>query len=279
MLQKAGKIQPPEFVASNVQYETISGSVAYGISTDFSDEDITGFCIPRKEHLFPSMYGEVEGFGPRLGRFDQFIAHGIEHNKKYDLTIFNIAKFFNLAANGNINVLEALYTPRDCIVFSTPIAEKVRQNRHLFLSKKIYNSVIGYAYSQLHKSKSTNRSGKRAELHEKYGMDVKFLTHTLRLLDFGEQILETGDLDMRKDKERLKACRRGEIPLEDVNKIFNDKEKYLHKLYQESKLPHSPDWDSLKSLLMDCVEHHYGQFIEREDHYKKIVDEIRRIVC
>lgn len=273
--------QCPDFVASNLQYETISGSVSYGISNDMSDQDCIGFCIPLKSHIFPNFHGEIEGFN-RLPRFDQFIKHGYQiEDTKYDVTVYNIVKFFRLAAEGNINVLESLFTPIDCVTYQTPIGSIVRDNKRLFLSKRIKHSVIGYAYSQRGHIKGKGvPTGKRKELFEKYGWDTKHLAHTVRLLNYGEQILGTGDLDLRQPSDFLKACRRGEVTPEAVDKLFGEKEQTLEKLFRETKLPASPDMDAVKQLLLDCIEHHYGSFkeIDRTNKFKDALNKIAAIV-
>ena len=38
-------IRPPKYLPTNTMYETIMGSVAYGVSSDTSDMDVYGFCI------------------------------------------------------------------------------------------------------------------------------------------------------------------------------------------------------------------------------------------
>ena len=43
-----------------------------------------------------------------------------------------------------------------------------------------------------------------------------------------------------------------------MEKWFAEKEVGLEKLYHESKLRYEPDEDAIKQLLMDCLEHHYG---------------------
>jgi uncharacterized protein len=63
---------------------------------------------------------------------------------------------------------------------------------------------------------------------------------------------------LQRHKEHLKAIRRGEVKQQDVVDFFTLKEKELEKLYHESKLRHSPDWDALRQLLTKCLEHHYG---------------------
>lgn len=51
----------PTFLTDSVQYITMMGSVAYGVSdvVKGSDVDIYGFCIPPKEILFPHTAGRA----------------------------------------------------------------------------------------------------------------------------------------------------------------------------------------------------------------------------
>ena len=51
-LADRGLIRPPRWLPANVQYETILGSVAYGVSSDTSDVDIYGWAIPPKDDVF-----------------------------------------------------------------------------------------------------------------------------------------------------------------------------------------------------------------------------------
>src|SRR5260370_17776718 len=60
-LTRGGIAPPPAFLPDNVHYETIMGSVAYGVSADTSDLDVYGFCIPPKVELFPHLRGKIVG--------------------------------------------------------------------------------------------------------------------------------------------------------------------------------------------------------------------------
>ena len=62
-LTDRGLVKPPRWLPGNVQYETIMGSVAYGVSSDTSDVDVYGWAIPPKEDIFPHLRGEIPGFG------------------------------------------------------------------------------------------------------------------------------------------------------------------------------------------------------------------------
>jgi len=258
-------IKPPRWLPGNVQYETIMGSVAYGVSSDTSDLDIYGWAIPPKEEIFPHLRGEIPGFGKTSKRFEQYQEHHVEdrdalagHGRSYDLTIFGIVKFFTLAMENNPNVIDTLFTPRTCVLYCTKVGNLVRENRRLFLHKGAWPKFKGYAYSQLHKLAIKQPSGKRAELISEHGFDTKFGYHIVRLIGEVEQILMEGDIDLQRNNETLKAIRRGEWTEERLRHWFADKESHLERIYAESTLRAVPDEPRIKALLVDCLEEHYG---------------------
>jgi len=264
-LADAGLAKPPRFVAANICYETIMGSVAYGVSSDTSDMDVYGFCVPNKETVFPHLAGEIQGFGKQVQRFEQYQQHHIEAKdgdigkaKVYDLSIYNIVKYFQLCMDNNPNMIDSLFTSSECVLHSTQVGEMVRSNRRLFLHKGSWHKFKGYAYSQLHKMSNKKPVGKRAALVDQYGYDVKFAYHVVRLLYEAEQILVEGDIDLRRHREHLKSIRRGELTEADIRSWAASKEKDLEKVYTSSPLQYTPDVDAIKALLLNCLEHHYG---------------------
>lgn len=283
-LEKRNLIDPPKFLACNVHYETMMGSVAYGVSSDTSDMDIYGFCIPPKNIIFPHLDGEIQGFGDPRKRFDNFQAHHIidrESRKEYDLDIYNIVRYFHLIMGGNPNMIDSLFTHENCVLHITSIGTMVRENRKLFLSKKVWHTFKGYAYTQLHKIKTKNAIGKRKVLIDKYGYDVKFAYHTVRLMNQVEQILEEGDLDLYRSKEQLKSIRRGEWKLEDIERYFSEKQTSLERLYEDCELPHVPKEAEIKTLLLNILEHHYGSLskaIKIPDRFRSALVRIESII-
>src|SRR3954452_22312970 len=260
-----GLVKPPRWLPVQVMYETIMGSVAYGVSSDTSDVDVYGWAIPPKEDIFPHLRGEILGFGRQARRFEQFQEHHVAdrdalagHGRIYDLTIFGIVKFFSLAMENNPNIIDSLFTPATCVLYSTRVGNLVRENRRLFLHKVAWPKFKGYAYSQLHKLAIKQPQGKRAELVAKHGFDTKFGYHVVRLISEVEQILVEGDIDLQRNNEQLKAIRRGEWTEERLRQWFADKEAHLERAYAESTLRAAPDEDRIKTLLLDCLEDHYG---------------------
>lgn len=151
-------ISPPSFVPLNIHYETVMGSVAYGVSNNDSDMDIYGFCIPPKDVIFPHLAGKIIGFGKPHKRFDQFQRHHVKRgDKDYDLSIYNIVRYFQLCMENNPNMLDSLFTPLRCVKHCTRVGHLVRDNRRKFLHKGSWHKYKGYAYSQLHKTSGKQR--------------------------------------------------------------------------------------------------------------------------
>jgi uncharacterized protein len=290
-LQKKGLIKPPSFIPTNTHYLTITGSIAYGAADTNSDKasdlDIYGFCIPPKEVVFPHLAGEILGFDNPQNRFDQWIQHHVidpsakaGKGQEYDFTVYNIVRFFRLLADNNPNILDSVYTPTTCVLHSTQVGNMIRENRRLFLHKGLWAKFRGYSYSQLHKMK-LKPEGKRLELYEKFGYDIKFAMHLVRLLLECEQLLTEGDMDFSKNAEVLKSIRRGEWPEQKVRDWFDSKEKQLEGVYLASKLPEKADEEKIKELLLNCLESHYGNLkgvIVTPDRHKNALMQIRSIL-
>jgi predicted nucleotidyltransferase len=180
----------PHHVRDGVQYEVVMGSIAYGVSNDNSDMDVYGFSIPPKEVIFPSLRGEILGFDDYEIQFSQFQKHHIKDaaalggkGRVYDMTIYSIVKYFRLLMENNPNIIDSLYVPDNCILYSTPIADRIREHRKMFLHKGCWATFKGYAYGQMHKILTKKPEGKRKAIVEQFGYDVKFAYPVVRLLN------------------------------------------------------------------------------------------------
>lgn len=285
-LHSKGLIKPPSFVIGGTQYLTVMGSQAYAVANNDSDQDVYGWCIPPKDYIFPHLRGEIVGFGDKGPQFEQFQIHHInekDYGKEYDFNIYNIVKYFDLTMGCNPNMIDSLFTDQTCVLKSTKISEHVRDNRKLFLSKKGWHTFKGYAYSQMHKMriKEPNPEGNRYEMIQKYGYDVKFAYHVVRLMNEIEMILTEHDLDLRRNNEQLKEIRAGQWTMEQIEMYFVSKERGLEETYVKSTLRNKPDVVGIKKLLMEVLEEHFGTLqgmIETADHYKDMLREIQKIV-
>lgn len=285
-LHSKGLIKPPPYVIGGTQYLTVMGSQAYAVANNDSDMDVYGFCIPSKDMIFPHLRGEIPGFGQQIQRFEQFQQHHIiekDHDKEYDFQIYSIVKYFQLTMGCNPNMIDSLFTDETCVLKQTKIAQHVRDNRKKFLHKGAWHTFKGYAYSQMHKMriKEPNPEGTRYEMIKKYGYDVKFAYHVVRLLNEVEMILTEHDLDLRRNNEQLKEIRAGQWTIEQIEQYFFMKEKSLEETYTKSTLQYKPDEPVIKKLLLEVLEEHFGTLqgiVETADHYKDILRQIQQIV-
>lgn len=283
-LNKMKLITPPYHVPEGLQYEVIMGSVAYGSSDDTSDMDIYGFSIPPKEIVFPHLKGEIQGFGSPTYRFNQYEEHHIQrpdNKKEYDIVIYNIVKYFQLCMNNNPNMIDSLFVPQRCILYCSRIGDMVRGKRRMFLHRGSFHRFKGYSFSNLHKMKIKKPEGKRKELIEKYGFDVKFASNVVRLLNEVEQILIEHDLDLERNREQLKSIRRGEWTIEQIEDYFDRKQRSLEDLYTKSTLQYKPDENAIKELLLNCLEEYYGnidKFVKTEEDSKLIIHDLKELI-
>lgn len=160
-LEKRELIKPPTFLSTNTMYLTRMGSTAYGVSSDNSDIDIYGVCIPPRDYIFPPNY--IDGFDNRDLTFHQWQQHHVKDKSansgkgcEYDFSIYSIVNYFKLVMENNPNTLDSLFVKREQIIHITKSWENVRENRKLFLHKGVAHKMKGYAYSQLNKAKNAN---------------------------------------------------------------------------------------------------------------------------
>jgi predicted nucleotidyltransferase len=116
-------------------YETIVGSTAYGTNIETSDVDLKGIAIPDIRHIF--------GIHP----FEQ-------HLTTKDHTIYALKKFFSLAQDCNPNIVEMLYTDESDVRYMDKYGKILRDNRGLFLSRRVKHTFSGYAFAQLQRIKN-----------------------------------------------------------------------------------------------------------------------------
>lgn len=271
LLEKNLLKEAPSFLKSNIHYETLMGSHAYGVADTAvraespADYDVYGIAIPPKDYLFPHLRGEILGFGTPGPTFEKpFQKHHIlekdalgGQGKLWDIQIFNIVRFFELCRHNNPNMIEMLYTPEECVLYCSAIGRLIREKRTLFLSKKCWPRFRGYAHQQLKKMNDKQAQGKRKDLIERHGYDVKFAYHIIRLMDEADQILSTGTLDIQRARKEMKAVRRGDWSAQEVREWAMEKEKSLEFIYAKCTLPEEPEEEKLMQLLKEALSLHY----------------------
>lgn len=305
--------------------ETKVGSHLYGTNTPSSDIDYCGIFIAPIDYYL--------GF-KHIKEIDLSVVDKLENGKNskdaIDRKYYELRHFCQLALDGNPNIVEMLFANEFEIL--TEEGKLLVDNRFNFLSNRIYDRFMGYAFSQKKKMMiktenytmlklalevldgqlnndthkflsdyivdcSTNnievysklfdgkcnkefwnisdvqipknltikkvyqmlkprfdKFGHRAELITKYGMDVKFSSHCVRLLYEGAELLETGNLTFpMKQKELLLDIKNGKYTYNEVIKMIDELETDMRNIKENSVLTNKPKTDKIESLVMGMV--------------------------
>ncbi|QPI18276.1 hypothetical protein POP15_228 [Pectobacterium phage POP15] len=101
-----------------------------------------------------------------------------------------------------------------------------------------------------------NRNPARHELEEKFGYDTKHAMHLVRLLRMGQEILELGEVRVRRpDAEELLGIRNGTHDYEDIVEWADGQDKLIRDvLYKESKLPKNSNKRLAEDLILSVQD-------------------------
>lgn len=222
-------------------YTCLIGSHAYGLSTPESDIDLRGIVVPNDLTYY---------FGTRV--FEQ---HNYPEDE--DHVAWHLKKFMPLAAKGNTQMLEMIFSPKDTQRFVHPaFQELILDKKEKFMTQAIFPSIQGYATSENMKAlglSSRDLGERRKEDLGTYGYSVRNASHCIRLMHAGAVALTEGYFPVRLEGRELQICRDiklGQVPLEGYNEFFKE---YKHKLDEagaNSKLPKEFDYDWMNDTLV-----------------------------
>lgn len=128
-----------EIVDKYLIFKAIRGSKAYGTNIEGSDEDIVGIYIQPDSDLTGLNYV------PQVS-----LDNG---NAVY----YELRRFFELAMQGNPNILEVFSLPEDCVLKLKPPFRTLQSSMYMFLTQNLFNSFANYARSQIKKARGFNK--------------------------------------------------------------------------------------------------------------------------
>lgn len=286
------------------------GSHAYGTNIATSDEDFKGVCIPPKNYYI--------GF---LDTFEQ------AESSKPDKVVYEIRKFFKLAADCNPSIIEVLFVDDKDVIKKDYAGRLLRLYREKFLSTKAKHTFSGYAHSQLKRIKThrswimdppkappkrsdfglpeqnkvsksdlgafeslqrdgvsldenvmylfykerqyvnaqntwnqyqnwlATRNEARAALERKFGYDTKHAMHLVRLMRMCREILETGEVIVKRpDAKDLLAIREGAWSYDRLVEWAEAEDADLEEVAKKSPLRKAPDRVWLNDLCMEIID-------------------------
>ena len=182
-----------------------------------------------------------------------------------DLILYSLRKYLRLAVKGNPTVMLPLFAPETSLCLVTPLGEELRALRTAFLSRQAAERFLGYMNSQHERMLGRSRRNvpNRPELIERFGWDVKYGSHALRLAHPGLEIARDGTLTLpMPDRERLRvlAVKRGEVPREEVSAEILELQSRVRRLLDEGRtpLPERADLDRITDWAISAQRRHWG---------------------
>lgn len=245
---------------------SVVGSGVHGIAIPGTDDhDELGIYIETPDNVFAVSEHYVS---PRTGEIKQrrmdYTARTQQEGHRsghgdIDLVVYSLRKYLQLAIKGNPTSMLPLWAPESDIVTIDYVGEELRQNRRWFLSQYAVERFLGYMHAQhermLGKGKQ-NRVPSRPELIEKYGWDVKYGSHALRLAYEGWEIAAEGRLTLpmsHRNRERVLDVKTGKVPREEVSEEITDIEHSIRDLLGTDRIavPPQPNFKAIEEWSID----------------------------
>jgi predicted nucleotidyltransferase len=185
-----------------------------------------------------------------------------------DLVMYSLRKFLKLAIAGNPTILLPLFAPAASVYTVTDLGEELRALAPAFLSRLAVQRFIGYLDGQTDRLLGRGRQSSvpnRPELVERYGYDVKYASHALRLGLQGLEIAEHGRLTLPMpdaDRERVLRVKSGGV--KDIGDVLAEIDAVRTRIVGllesgATPLPAEADIDRISAWSVDAHRRHWRE--------------------
>lgn len=184
-----------------------------------------------------------------------------------DLVMYSLRKYLRLATKGNPTALLPLYAPADSVLLTHPLGDELRALAPAMLSRRAVHRFLGYLDAQRERLLGRGRRGavpNRPELVARYGYDVKYASHALRLAYQGLEIARDARLTLPMpptERERVLRVKRGDVPaIENVLREIGDVRSEVERLLatDATPLPADPDLATISGWSTSAHRRHWG---------------------
>lgn len=237
------------WIRDSTIYLVRHGSHAYNTNIATSDEDFKGVAIPTKEYYLGSQK-----------RFEQ------AELKDPDTAIFEIRKFFNLAAACNPNIIEVLFVDPTDVIYVDSIGEEILSNRDKFLSKRIKHTFTGYAVSQL----------KRIKLHRRWLLNPAKVPPSRKEMGLPEHTLIPQDQLMAAEAEVQKELDRFQLDfMEELSEPMKiSVRNVMSEMLAELKINSETQWVGAARKV--GLDDNFIELMQKERTYKNLKTEFEQ---
>ncbi len=279
------------FWKANRIYHVIIGSQAYGLATEASDLDTCGVCIPPRPYLlglsdFEQHVEHTPEYDVVVYALVKFVRLALASNPNILEALYvepeeilhvddygeqlrehrqiflsrKAGQTFSGYAISQLRRMERhhrwLVNPPDHQPSQEEFGGRFVGGRYKFPdhdAQRAYRSALKH-WNQ-YQNWRRNRNPARAALEKKYGYDTKHAMHLLRLLRMGMEILETGEVHVKRpDREWLLAVRAGSLSYEELLSLASEYEEQLNALQATSPLPEEPETERAEALVVELQE-------------------------
>ena len=183
-----------------------------------------------------------------------------------DLVSYSLRKYLRLAAKGNPTVLLPLFAPDWAVLVSTPLGVGLRALAPALLSQESVRRFLGYLDAQHRRLLGEDRRHvpHRPELVARFGYDVKYASHALRLAYQGLELVEQARLTLpmpEPERERVLAVKSGRVPelAAVLAEIADVRARVADRLASgATPLPVGPDLDRITEWSVQAHRRHWA---------------------
>lgn len=243
-------------------------ALKYNILMGYRGSHVHGTYIdPTEEHgtddvdLF-SVFAHPQSYYLGLGGYHNSRSV-YETSGDIDIVGYELRKYIDLLVKGNPNVHSHLWLEPEDYLFVSTAGNLLIDNRDIFISQRLFDSLAGYAYGQLKRMVAFQFQGymgeKRKQLANRYGYDIKNASHCIRLLYMGIHFADTGRINVKLPKHELDvvlSIKRGEVlSIVEVQARAEQLFKEFRKLEAQNResFSRSPDLNMVDMLLSECL--------------------------
>ncbi|MBT0770883.1 nucleotidyltransferase domain-containing protein [Kineosporia sp. J2-2] len=182
-----------------------------------------------------------------------------------DLIMYSLRKYLSLAVKGNPTALLPLFAPERDVLFCDDVGRELRSLRDAFLSRAAARRFLGFMQAQREALVNGGRKlPNRPELVERYGYDVKYASHALRLAMQGREIVQHARLTLPMPEEErqrvleVKSGRAGDLAgvLDQIDAVAAEVVRDLDSGH--TPLPEEADVATVEAWAIDVHRRFWG---------------------
>jgi len=240
---------------------TVVGSGVHGIAIAGTDDhDEMGVFIEPPAHVV-GLKAPMDHYAFRTQPEGARSGHG-----DTDLVMYSLRRYLRLALKGNPTALLPLFAPTESVLLTTPLGDELRGLGPAVLSQRAVHRFLGYMNAQRDRLLGIRHGGlpNRPELVARYGYDVKYASHALRLALQGLEVVRDGRLTLPMppaERERVLRVKRGDVPERDavVREIADVQAEIEERLAAgRTPLPAEPDLAAVSDWSVRAHRRHWN---------------------